>query len=83
MAEKADARTRPMITESTEVQNRSTWGSSRVKGATPRMEIQITRLRPMRSPTGPPSTVPAATANRNANRWNWALSRDRLNLSIR
>ena len=33
-----------------------------VNGATPRIEPQITYFRPILSPTGPPITVPAATA---------------------
>ena len=36
------------------------------------MDIQMTYFRPNRSPTGPPITVPAATANWNAKRCNWA-----------
>ncbi|KAI1696743.1 hypothetical protein Ddc_20162 [Ditylenchus destructor] len=38
------------------------------KGATPRKDTQITALRPIRSPTGPPAKVPAATAARKMNR---------------
>ncbi len=54
------------------VQPIPTYGRTSVNGATPRIEIQITRLRPMRSPIGPPSIVPAAVANRNTNRYTWA-----------
>ena len=54
------------------VQNRLAYGSISANGATPRMENRITRRRPTRSPIGPPSTVPAATAARNRNRWNCA-----------
>ncbi|MNR57092.1 hypothetical protein D3C85_1778010 [compost metagenome] len=57
-----------MITTSTPVQNRLACGSISVNGATPRMDTQITILRPIRSPTGPPTTVPTATAARNRNR---------------
>ena len=35
----------------------------------PKIEHQITYFRPIRSPTGPPMKVPAATALRNTNRW--------------
>ena len=73
IAENAEARIRPITTLSTPVQNRFTWGSARVNGSTPRMEHQITSLRPKRSPTGPPMIVPAATAPRNTNRWSCAL----------
>ncbi|MNJ27289.1 hypothetical protein D3C77_217910 [compost metagenome] len=72
-----------MITLSTLVQNRSAYGSNRVNGATPRIENQITALRPMRSPIGPPKNVPAATAPRNRNRCNCELATDRSNFSIR
>ena len=68
MAENADAMTKPMITVNTVVQARSRCGSASVNGATPRIEPQITRLRPMRSPIGPPSSEPAATANRKTKR---------------
>ncbi len=57
-----------MITVRIGVQNRLAWGSIRVKGSTPRIEHQITTLRPRRSPTGPPIRVPAATAPRKMNR---------------
>ena len=43
-----------MITVSTPVQNRLAYGSSSVNGATPRIDTQITYLRPIRSPIGPP-----------------------------
>ena len=55
------------------VQNRFAYGRSSVNGSTPRIETQITYLRPMRSPTGPPMNVPAATAPRKTNRCSWAL----------
>ena len=83
MAEKAEASTAPMITTSTAVQNRLACGSISVNGATPRIDTQITILRPMRSPTGPPTTVPTATAARNRNRYSCASRVDRPNLSIR
>ncbi|CUJ43140.1 Uncharacterised protein [Achromobacter xylosoxidans] len=83
MAENADASTTPMTTTSTPVQNRLAYGNSSVNGATPRIDTQITILRPMRSPTGPPTTVPTATAARNRNRYSCASRTDSANLSIR
>src|SRR5450830_45286 len=68
IAEKADARIMPMMTVNTPVQNRLAYGSISVNGATPRIDTQITSLRPTRSPIGPPTTVPMATANKNTNR---------------
>ncbi|MNP77455.1 hypothetical protein D3C76_1748870 [compost metagenome] len=65
------------------VQNRSAYGSAKVNGVTPRIENQITALRPMRSPIGPPKNVPAATAPRNRNRCNCELATDTSNFSIR
>ena len=59
---------KPMIAESATVQPKEACGSMSVNGSTPRIEIQITGLRPMRSPIGPPMKVPAATAPRNTNR---------------
>ena len=53
-----------MTTVSTLVQNRFACGSSSVNGSTPRIETQITYLRPKRSPIGPPTSVPSATAPR-------------------
>ena len=44
-----------MTTVSTPVQNRFAYGRARVNGSTPRIENQITGLRPNRSPTGPPT----------------------------
>ena len=57
----------------TGVQKRLACGNSSVNGRTPRIEPQITYLRPKRSPIGPPRMVPAATAPRNTNRSNWAV----------
>ena len=56
--------TKPMIADSATVQPRPACGSARVNGSAPRIETQITALRPIRSPTGPPMKVPAATAPR-------------------
>ena len=58
----------PIGTVRIAVQNRLAWGSAKVKGNTPRIENQITNLRPKRSPTGPPIKAPAATAPENKNR---------------
>src|SRR5579864_2047577 len=68
IVENADARINPITTLRMLVQNRLAYGSSSVNGSTPRMEYQITTLRPMRSPTGPPKNVPAATAPRKMKR---------------
>ncbi|MNW07733.1 hypothetical protein D3C71_2043980 [compost metagenome] len=65
------------------VQNRLAWGSSSANGAAPRMDTQITGLRPMRSPIGPPSTVPMAEANRKKNRCSCAFCTVRPKRSIR
>src|SRR5689334_23444508 len=43
------------------VQKRFACGRIKVNGRTPRMETQMTALKPIRSPTGPPARVPAAT----------------------
>ena len=83
MAENAEASTSPMMKIRISVQNRLAYGKTRVKGATPRMDAQITRLRPIRSPTGPPTMVPAATANRNRKRCSWADCTLSWNLLIR
>ncbi len=68
MAEKAEAITRPITTLSRMVAPSPTCGSSRVKGSTPRIEPQITFRRPIRSPSGPPTSVPTATAPRKTKR---------------
>ncbi len=72
-----------MITLKPAVAARPTCGSSNVNGATPRIENQMTRLRPMRSPTGPPMSPPTATASRNKNRYICADCIDRWNFSMR
>src|SRR6266853_1101388 len=66
IVENADARINPITTLKIPVQNKFAYGSSSVNGSTPKIEYQITTLRPIRSPTGPPKNVPAATAPRNA-----------------
>ena len=83
MAAKAEEMTSPITTDSTAVQNRLACGSIRAKGAAPRIEIQITSLRPMRSPIGPPTKVPTATAPRNRNRYSCEEATDIWKRSIR
>ena len=56
------------MTVSVVVQNRSACGNSSANGATPRIEAQMTGLRPMRSPIGPPTSVPMAEANKKMNK---------------
>ncbi len=83
MAENADANISPMMKLKIPVHNRPTCGSSIEKGATPRMENQMTRLRPTRSPIGPPKSVPRAEARRKQNRYSCADCTDKLNFSMR
>ena len=83
IAENADARIRPIGTVSTAVQNRFAYGSISVNGSTPRIETQITALKPIRSPTGPPARVPAATAPRNTNSQSWAVGHRHAERSMR
>ena len=73
----------PITTVSTGVQKRLACGRSSVNGKTPRIEPQITYLRPNRSPRYPPTMVPAATENRKRKRCNCALCTDKWNLPIR
>src|SRR5713226_209342 len=68
IVENAEAKINPITTLKIPVQNKFAYGSSNVNGNTPRIEYQMTTLRPMRSPTGPPKNVPAATAPKNANK---------------
>ena len=70
MAEKAEAIIKPINMLSTQVKNNETCGSNNVNGAAPSIENQITYFLPKRSPRGPPSMVPTATANKNAKRYN-------------
>ena len=69
MAENAEAMITPIKTVSRQVKKRLAWGSKSVNGAAPKIENHITYFLPKRSPKGPPSIVPAATANRNINRY--------------
>ena len=39
-------------------------------------DTQMTALRPIRSPIGPPTNVPKATAPKNAKRYNWDCCKD-------
>jgi hypothetical protein len=54
-----------------------------VNGSTPKIEPQMTYFRPNRSPIGPPSTVPAATATRKMNRSICEVRTETPNLLIR
>src|SRR6267142_779704 len=51
IVENADARINPITTLKIPVQNKFAYGSINVNGSTPRIEYQITTLRPIRSPT--------------------------------
>ena len=73
----------PMSTDSTPVQNSVAYGSTSANGSAPRIENQITGLRPNRSPIGPPAKVPATSAARKTNRWTCAFCTDTWNFSIR
>lgn len=68
IAEKAEARITPISMLNTHVKNNDACGSNKVNGAAPRIENQITYFLPNLSPSGPPKMVPAATANKKANR---------------
>lgn len=81
--ENADEITRPMMTDRTMVQKQFTWGSSRAKGAAPKMEPHIMYFLPYLSPKSPPPTVPSAYAARNAKRHSWEFCTVIENLSIR
>lgn len=59
---------RPIASVSARVHCKSTCGSSSANGTVPTIENQMTRLRPKRSPSGPPRIVPTATAARNEKR---------------
>ena len=68
MAGNADESISPAQKLSTTVATRlSTWGMASEKGAVPRIDAQITYLRPNRSPAGPPSIVPKAVAAKKTN----------------
>ena len=68
IAEKAEAKIIPIGTIKTPVQNKLACGKSNANGAAPKIETQITYLRPILSPMGPPNKVPAATENKNTNK---------------
>ena len=57
----------PMITLSTTVAPRPTYGTASVNGKHAEDRGPDHRLRPMRSPIGPPRIVPIATAARKTN----------------
>ena len=59
------------------------YGSIRVNGAAPRMDPQITYLRPYLSPNNPPPKVPIADAARKANRQSCELCTEMPNLFIK
>ncbi|MNR59486.1 hypothetical protein D3C85_1807490 [compost metagenome] len=69
MAEKAEEIINPIKTDKIPTQNKDTCGNKRVKGATPKIEIQITYFLPNLSPKGPPIKVPVATAPKKANKY--------------
>ena len=54
----------PMGTVRITVHTSPTCGRTSVKGRMPRIEAQMMYLRPKRSPSGPPISVPAANENR-------------------
>lgn len=64
----AEANTKPITSSNTDCNPSPTCGNNSVNGATPRMDNQMTRCRPIRSPIGPPNRVPAATANNSKNK---------------
>ena len=70
MAENADEITSPIMTASRMVSMKFTYGNANANGAAPRIDPQMTYLRPYLSPTLPPNTVPMATAPMKANKHN-------------
>lgn len=58
MDEKAEAMMRPVKNASNTVSGKLTKGMASAGGAAPRMEAQMTYLRPILSPSIPPATVP-------------------------
>jgi hypothetical protein len=83
MAENAEARMRPISTESATVAPSPTCGRTMENGAMPRMDTQMTIFRPKRSPNGPPRIVPSATEARKTKRRYWAPWIERLNRWMR
>jgi hypothetical protein len=67
----------PITTVNIAVTVSPTQGSASVNGSTPRIDTHITVLRPMRSPNGPPTSVPSATEAMNTNSSTWADSVER------
>ena len=58
MAGKAEESINPTQKLRIIVHSRLAWGISKLNGAAPKIEAQITYFRPIRSPTGPPINVP-------------------------
>ncbi len=75
--------TTPMTTERIPVHRRFACGRRIANGRTPRIDTQITALRPTRSPIGPPKKVPAATAARNTNSISCDSPTETANVSMR
>lgn len=59
---------KPTMNTSTSVSGKLRKGRARLNGAAPKTEPRITRLRPKRSPIGPPAIVPSAEPNMKMNR---------------
>ena len=72
-----------LIALRTPVQKRLAYGRTRLNGSTPRIETQMTYLRPSLSPSGPPKNVPTAVAARNTNRFSCAVCTSTPNWWIR
>ena len=83
MAGKADDRMNPEQKLITTVAASPTCGIARLNGAVPAIDSRITYLRPILSPTGPPTRVPAAVAARNTKRKTWESCTLTPNFSIR
>ena len=65
IAENADDIISPIITLSATVHSKFAYGIASANGAEPKIDHQITSLRPYLSPTGPPTSVPNAVESRN------------------
>jgi hypothetical protein len=69
IAGNAEDNINPMGTINIPVQKILAYGSNKENGAVPKIENQITYLRPNLSPKGPPIIVPHATEKRNTNKY--------------
>ena len=69
MAGKAEESINPTQKLRIIVHSRLACGISKLNGAAPKIEAQITYFRPIRSPTGPPINVPIAVATRKINKY--------------